>query len=68
MARCIQHEVDHLNGRLFIDRLSGADRKQAMRDLRELSSFGRESVSAIRTSLALIADDPGYWGRQIRSS
>ena len=23
LARCIQHEVDHLNGRLFVDRLSG---------------------------------------------
>lgn len=35
LARCIQHEVDHLNGRLFVDRLSGSVRKQAMRDLRE---------------------------------
>ncbi len=40
MARCIQHEVDHLNGRLFIDRLSGAVRKQAMQDLRQLSASG----------------------------
>jgi peptide deformylase len=40
MARCIQHEMDHLNGRLFIDRLSGAVRKQAMRDLRQLSASG----------------------------
>jgi peptide deformylase len=45
MARCIQHEVDHLNGRLFIDRLSGAVRKQAMRDLRQLSASA-ESQSA----------------------
>ena len=45
MARCIQHEVDHLNGRLFIDRLSGEVRKQAMRDLRQLSASG-ESQSA----------------------
>lgn len=37
MARCIQHEVDHLNGRLFIDRLSGAVRKEALRDLRLLA-------------------------------
>jgi peptide deformylase len=35
LARCIQHEMDHLNGRLFVDRLSGSVRKQAMRDLRE---------------------------------
>jgi peptide deformylase len=41
LARCIQHEVDHLDGRLFIDRLSGSVRKQAMRDLRErYLSFG----------------------------
>jgi peptide deformylase len=45
MARCIQHEVDHLDGRLFIDRLSGALRKRAMRDLRQLSASG-ESRSA----------------------
>jgi peptide deformylase len=35
LARCIQHEVDHLNGRLFVERLSGSVRKQAMRDLRD---------------------------------
>lgn len=35
LARCIQHEVDHLNGRLFVDRLSGSVRKQALHDLRE---------------------------------
>jgi peptide deformylase len=45
MARCIQHELDHLNGRLFIDRLTGAVRKQAMRDLQRLSASG-ESQSA----------------------
>jgi peptide deformylase len=45
MARCIQHEVDHLNGRLFIDRLSGEVRKQALRDLRQLSASG-EAESA----------------------
>lgn len=35
LARCIQHEVDHLNGRLFIGRLTGSIRKQAMREIRE---------------------------------
>ncbi len=33
-ARLINHEVDHLNGKLFIDRLSKDVRKQAMRELR----------------------------------
>jgi peptide deformylase len=36
LARVLQHEVDHLDGKLFVDRLSGDVRKQAMRDLREL--------------------------------
>jgi len=35
LARCLQHEVDHLNGRLFVDRLEGRARQQAMRDLRD---------------------------------
>ena len=35
MARCLQHEVDHLDGRLFLDRLAGEARKQAFRMLRE---------------------------------
>ena len=34
MARCLQHEVDHLDGRVFLDRLSGEARKQAFRALR----------------------------------
>jgi peptide deformylase len=35
MARCLQHEVDHLDGRLFIDRLEGEARKSALRQLRQ---------------------------------
>jgi len=35
LARCIQHEVDHLDGRLYVDRLLGSVRKLATRDLRE---------------------------------
>lgn len=34
LARCLQHEADHLDGRLFIDRLVGNARRQAMRDVR----------------------------------
>lgn len=36
MARCIQHEVDHLDGKLYLDRLEKDVRKQAMRALRTL--------------------------------
>jgi len=35
MARCLQHEVDHLDGKVFLDRLTGDARKQAFRMLRE---------------------------------
>ena len=35
MARCLQHEVDHLDGTVFLDRLTGDARRQAFRALRE---------------------------------
>ena len=35
MARCLQHECDHLDGMLFLDRLERAERKKAMRAIRE---------------------------------
>jgi peptide deformylase len=35
MARCIQHETDHLDGILFIDRMDRATRKAAMRAIQE---------------------------------
>ncbi len=34
-ARIIQHEVDHLDGILILDRISREQRKQAMRAMRE---------------------------------
>lgn len=33
LARCLQHETDHLNGELFIDKLSQAERRRVMRTL-----------------------------------
>ncbi|MFC4555257.1 peptide deformylase [Georgenia faecalis] len=35
MARCLQHECDHLDGMLYLDRLERAERKKAMRAIRE---------------------------------
>jgi peptide deformylase len=35
MARCLQHETDHLDGILFIDRMDDETRKAAMRAIRE---------------------------------
>lgn len=34
LARCFQHETDHLDGILFTDRLEGEDRKTALRAIR----------------------------------
>lgn len=37
LARCLQHETDHLRGELYIDRLAGPDRAEVLRALRERS-------------------------------
>ncbi|MDO5619816.1 peptide deformylase [Kocuria sp.] len=34
LARCLQHETDHLEGKLYVDRLEGAAKKQAMQAIR----------------------------------
>ena len=34
LARCLQHETDHLAGELYIDKLTGADRAEIMSALR----------------------------------
>jgi peptide deformylase len=41
LARCIQHETDHLDGVLFIDRLDREQRKLAMKAIRESEWFGQ---------------------------
>ena len=43
LARAIQHETDHLDGVLFIDRLDAEARKAAMKAIRESEWFGVES-------------------------
>lgn len=35
LARCLQHEVDHLDGRLYLDRLAPALRREALDAVRE---------------------------------
>jgi len=39
LARCIQHETDHLDGVLFLDRLDDVTRKQAMKEIRTAEWF-----------------------------
>jgi len=42
LARAIQHETDHLDGVLFVDRLDAEARKAAMKAIRESDWFGLE--------------------------
>lgn len=39
LAQALQHEADHLDGMLYIQRLSAEDRKTAMREIRESDWF-----------------------------
>lgn len=48
LARCVQHETDHLDGVLFIDRLDPEKRKEAMRMIRESDWFGPDTI--VKTS------------------
>ena len=41
MARCVQHETDHLDGVLFLQRLETDDRKQAMAQIRNSDWFNQ---------------------------
>lgn len=47
-ARCLQHETDHTNGRLYIDLLAKRERKRVLLDMLEL----RDKVIKRRTRLA----------------
>lgn len=38
LARIFQHETDHLDGKLYIDRLSDEGRRDVMRQLREIEA------------------------------
>lgn len=42
MARCIQHETDHLDGILFLKRLDKDSRKQAMSHIRQADWFNQQ--------------------------
>jgi peptide deformylase len=43
LARAIQHETDHLDGILFLDRLDRESRREAMRYIREAEWFGTDA-------------------------
>ena len=41
LARAFQHEMDHLDGKLFVDRLRGIKRDLIVRKIRKLSKAGK---------------------------
>ena len=49
LARCVQHETDHLDGVLFIDRLDRSQRKLALKAIREADWTG-ETAPPVKLS------------------
>ncbi|RKN37399.1 peptide deformylase [Streptomyces hoynatensis] len=47
-ARCLQHETDHLHGRLYVDRLGKRERKEVLREM----AARRDEVFARRAARA----------------
>jgi peptide deformylase len=55
LARVLQHEIDHLDGTLFVDRMDKRDRKKIQKELNALASgiisaeypVAREPLAAI---------------------
>ena len=41
LARCFQHEMDHLEGTLFVDRLRGLQKDLIVRKIRKLTRAGK---------------------------
>ena len=58
LARALQHETDHLNGILFIDRLRSEDRKKAMKEIRESDWFGLASSSGSTPTIKISPHGP----------
>ncbi|MEV7226168.1 MULTISPECIES: peptide deformylase [Polymorphospora] len=50
MARCVQHETDHLDGVLFLDRLDAQGRKEAMKAIRQADWYDRAAPPVVKVS------------------
>lgn len=66
LARALQHETDHLNGVLFIDRLSEENRKLAMKEIRESDWFGLAGESGANPTIKV--SPHSLFGQEIRGS
>jgi peptide deformylase len=59
LARALQHETDHLDGVLFIDRLSDENRKLAMKEIRDSEWFGMISQNGFTHTIKVSPHSPG---------
>ena len=68
LARCVQHETDHLDGILFIDRMDPAQRKLAMKAIREAEWWGDPipQVKVSRTRPTAGSVNPCGWCSRVR--
>ncbi len=66
LARALQHETDHLNGVLFIDRLSEENRKLAMKEIRESDWFGLAGESGVNPTVKV--SPHSLFGQETRGS
>ena len=66
LARALQHETDHLNGVLFIDRLSEENRKLAMKEIRESDWFGLAGESGVNPTIKV--SPHSLFGEETRGS
>ena len=68
LATCIQHEIDHLNGILFIDHLSRLKRERVIKKFRKLRASTSRSVPRapeIRAKLGASSCASFSWARRI---
>jgi peptide deformylase len=58
LARCLQHETDHLDGILFIDRLDPADREAALAEI-AAADWSGDLAPVVRLSPHSTPNPPG---------
>ena len=58
LSRCLQHETDHLDGVLFIDRMDAERRREAMREIRR-APWNQAHVPRVKVSPHAT---PSPWG------
>jgi peptide deformylase len=56
-ARAFQHEIDHLDGKLFIDRLSYASKKSLKKDIEQIKQMGLSQTKEFQRGDAIDSND-----------